>query len=126
VLVQAWNARMSAVRPMGSSCGRTFFVTEWTFDELDRVSSITDSLGNVWQQFYDSRDNVVRRIDPLGNTETLRYDIYGRCVQYGVRLTDSGLGSGNPPRLATSRRPISTSEFFAVVACTALPLDLRA
>ncbi len=74
---------------------QNYFVTEWTFDALDRVSSITDSLGNVWQQAYDSRNNVVRRVDPLGNIETLKYDIYGRCVQYGSRLTDSGLGSGN-------------------------------
>jgi RHS repeat-associated protein len=80
---------------------QNFFVTEWTFDELDRVKSMTDSLGNVRQQFYDSRDNVVRRVDPLGRTEMLQYDIYGRCVQFAVELTDSGLGSGNPIGQAT-------------------------
>ncbi len=77
---------------VNSPTGRRVFSNSFTYDELDRMVSSTDSLGNVTRYFYDSRGNQVRRIDPLGNVVTTEYDIYNRSIAEHRELTETGLG----------------------------------
>jgi RHS repeat-associated protein len=70
------------------------FTTLYTYDGLDRLTLITDGLGNVTQFGYDSRDAVIRQRDPLGNVTRFEYDLYGRQVAERIEMTDTGLGDG--------------------------------
>jgi len=75
--------------------GQRVFSYASTYDELDRLSTQTDSLGNVSQFAYDSRDLNVRTVDPLGNVSRVAYDIHRRRVYQCNELTATGLG-GSP------------------------------
>ena len=75
--------------------GQRVFSSSATFDEIDRMTSRTDSLGNVTSLFYDSRNNQVRQVDPLGNVIRTEFDIYNRRSFSHMELTDIGLGNGN-------------------------------
>jgi RHS repeat-associated protein len=72
---------------------RRVFSSSSIYDELDRMISSTDSLGNITRYFYDSRGNQVKRIDPLGNVVRSDYDIFNRRIATHQELTDNGLGS---------------------------------
>lgn len=60
-----------------------------------------DSLGNQTQYFYDSRNLLVKQIDPLGNVRRFEYDIYGRRTVEILERTETGLGAGTalPPQI---------------------------
>lgn len=75
--------------------GHRFFSTSATYDEMDRMVTNTDNLGNVTQYFYDSRGNVVQTVDPLGNVVRTEFDIYGRRVAEIREQTETGLGGGD-------------------------------
>jgi RHS repeat-associated protein len=75
--------------------GQRVYSGSFTYDELDRTVSSTDSLGNVTRLFQDSRDNQVRQIDPLGNMVKWNYDIFNRRVAERHELSETGLG-GSP------------------------------
>lgn len=79
------------------------FASSATFDELDRIISSTDSLGNVIRFFYDSRGNMVRQVDPLGNVSFTEYDVYNRRTAAARELTDTGLGGGALIATSTTR-----------------------
>ena len=83
------------VPPAASPTGEETFTTLYKYDNLDRMTSISDGLGNTTQFKYDSRDARVRQIDPLGNVTRFEYDIYGRQVLERIEMTDTGLGSGS-------------------------------
>ena len=72
--------------------GQRVFSSSATYDELDRMISSTDSLGNIAQSFYDSRGNPARTIDPLGNVMRMDYDIFNRLIAHHRELTETGLG----------------------------------
>jgi RHS repeat-associated protein len=78
------------------------FSTLHEYDELDRFSSTTDSLGNITTFFYDSRNNLVKQIDALKNVKRFDYDIFGRKVAELYEMTDTGLGGG------INKQPIKT------------------
>ena len=75
--------------------GERIFSSSADYDQLDRLISATDSLGNITRYSYDSRGNLVRVIDPLGNVREAEFDIYGRLTKESKLSTDTGLGGGN-------------------------------
>lgn len=83
--------------------GNRFFSTSATYDELDRMVTSTDSLGNVTQLAYDSRGNLVRSVDPLGNVVRTEFDIYNRRVAEIREQTATGLGGGDLLSSATTK-----------------------
>ncbi len=84
-----------------------FFASSSTFDELDRLTSSTDSLGNVTRFFYDSRGNIVRQVDPLENELRNSFDIFNRSVTSTRFLTATGLGP-----VTSSAVPMTTSQEY--------------
>lgn len=78
----------------GTPLGQEIFSTIYEYDELDRMISLTDSLGNITLNQYDSRNRLVRTTDPLGNVKKYDYDIYGRKVVERFEVTENGLGGG--------------------------------
>ena len=90
--------------------GQRVFSSSFTYDELDRMASSTDSLGNVTAFFYDSRDNQVRRVDPLGNVVRMSYDIHNRRIAESRELTDTGVGGGALVDTATTRFAYDTND----------------
>ena len=70
------------------------FSTLYEYDELDRMKSMTDGLGNVTRFFYDSRNSLIRRLDPLNNVKRINHDVYGRKFEEITEMTSSGLGGG--------------------------------
>jgi RHS repeat-associated protein len=96
--------RHEAVREpvTGDILSERVFAESRAYDELDRVTSVTDSLGNSWSYSYDSRSNRTRTADPLGNVTRVEFDIYGRPIASFVDITTTGLGGGAPlPPLVT-------------------------
>jgi RHS repeat-associated protein len=77
-----------------AASGEEVFTTVFRYDSLDRLTAITDGLGNRTSFEHDSRDALVRRDDPLGNVTRFEYDVYGRRVAERVEMTDTGLGGG--------------------------------
>lgn len=80
----------------GDEIGERHFANSSTYDELDRLISSTDSLGNISQLFYDSRGNAVRQVDPLRNESHATFDVFNRPVSSAQFLTESGLGPVTP------------------------------
>ncbi|MGE4180793.1 MAG: RHS repeat-associated core domain-containing protein [Limisphaerales bacterium] len=70
------------------------FVTRREFDALDRVVREIDNLTNVVSLAYDSRNNVFRKTDALGNTTTYLQDGLNRPLAEIVTLRVGGTGSG--------------------------------
>jgi YD repeat-containing protein len=77
-----------------SPTGEEAFTTFYEYDGLDRLISVTDSLGNAVCYEHDSRDPVVLKADPLGNVIRYEYDAYGRIITETAETTDDGTGSG--------------------------------
>jgi RHS repeat-associated protein len=88
----------------GAVIGEEFFAKSYAYDELGRLASQTDPLGNVTRLAYDSRGRVVAVTDPLGNVKRTRYDIYGRVEEEELERRSSGLGGGIPLPSATTHR----------------------
>ena len=69
---------------------------EFTYNDLDLVTTYRDRRGNLWTFEYDSKGNLLRIVDPLGNTSTIEYDQKG----LPVRLTDQ---EGNETAISYDR-----------------------
>lgn len=78
----------------GRETGKELFSTSYDYDELDRMTTVTDSIGNITKHAYDSRNNIVRTTDSLGNVTRYEYDVYNRKEREIRELTDTGVGSG--------------------------------
>lgn len=76
----------------GAKTGEMIFSNEREYDELDRLITTRDSLGNTTHFTYDSRNNQLQRIDPLGNVRRYSFDIYGRQRIVTDTLTETGIG----------------------------------
>ncbi|HVG52884.1 MAG TPA: RHS repeat-associated core domain-containing protein [Vicinamibacterales bacterium] len=87
----------------GTITGQRVFATSSAYDELDRLTTTTSSLGNVIQYAYDSRGKLTARTDPLGNRTRFSYDIFGRRTTIEQDLTATGLGSGLVQQMAVTR-----------------------
>src|SRR5439155_3495870 len=59
--------------------------------------------GNTTRFSYDSRNNLIRQVDSLGNTHRFEYDVYGRRVIETSERTATGLGGGDLLMAATIR-----------------------
>lgn len=79
------------------------FSTINTYDELDRLTSSMDSMGNVTRFFYDSLGRLIKTIDPLGNQARFQYDIFGSKIANIKERTGNGLGTGNALSPVSSR-----------------------
>ena len=97
------------------------FTTYYVYDQLDRLVTATDNLGQTTRFGYDSRDNLTRRSDPegpltddpfgrfpgeineAGNTTTWSYDgLERRILEVRDLRTDGG---GSPVDLSNSMNP---------------------
>lgn len=87
----------------GTVIGQRAFASSSTFDELDRLTESTDSLGNTTRYFYDSRGNLVAQVDALGNVTQTTYDLFNRRVATQRQLTGNGLGDGPGLSVETTR-----------------------
>ncbi len=74
--------RMEMIRnTSGDITGKRFFATESKFDELNRITEITDPLGNKTTFRYDSRGLPEKTINPLGEELKNQYDVFGRLIK---------------------------------------------
>jgi RHS repeat-associated protein len=48
--------------------------TTFNYDFVNGVTTVTDAMGNVSYNYYDSLLRVVKAVDNLGNTESFQYD----------------------------------------------------
>ena len=86
----------------GAVVERRFFAAAFSYDELDRRTASTDSMGNTTQYRYDSRGHQVTRLDPLGNTVRTEFDLYNRRAAVLLELTPTGLGGVPTDNIATT------------------------
>ena len=77
-----------------SPSGEELFSKLFDFDTLDRLTDITDELGNLTHLRNDSRNAIWSQSDPLKNVVKWEYDVFGNKVTESKALTDSGLGGG--------------------------------
>jgi RHS repeat-associated protein len=80
---------------------RAVFSSAQTFDELNRLASTTDGLGNTTRLEYDSLNHLVRRTDPLGRITRTTFDVYG-WRRTSVRERVDSAGNSLPPAITTS------------------------
>ncbi len=70
------------------------FTTSFNYDNLDRLVTSIDNVGNTNTIAYDSRDNNTRMIDALGNVVRYAYDGINRRTRTTRELRDTGDGTG--------------------------------
>ncbi|MCG5437182.1 RHS repeat domain-containing protein [Micromonospora foliorum] len=54
--------------------------TRYGYDRAGRLSTVTDSAGNIWRHFYDLRGRKIRSEDPDAGTHRVAYDEADRPV----------------------------------------------
>ncbi len=101
------NHRDLVLDDNGAVIDERHFANSSTYDELDRLVSSTDSLGNLSQLFYDSRGNVVRQVDPLLNESHVTFDIFNRPISSSRFLTENGLGP-----ITLNSVPVTTAQEY--------------
>ena len=70
------------------------FATTCVYDEVDRLVSETDPVGNQTRLGYDSKSNLTRIEDGLGNVTVRTFDGLGRLLGSDREMTDTGVGGG--------------------------------
>ncbi|MFQ5720238.1 MAG: hypothetical protein ACE5IK_11885, partial [Acidobacteriota bacterium] len=68
--------------------------TDFTYDTLDRLVTVTDAAGGVSTRVHDSRGVVRRTIDALGNVVEADVDALGRTTASRQEKRTGGSGSG--------------------------------
>ncbi|HEX8075815.1 MAG TPA: RHS repeat-associated core domain-containing protein [Thermoleophilaceae bacterium] len=76
--------------------GDRVFSSSFEYDELHRLRTVTDGMGNVTRHEYDSRDLLTATTVAVGNTRRRAYDLQGRCIEERDERTDAG--TPLPPR----------------------------
>jgi len=66
------------------------FVTQYEYDNLNRLTRATDNVGNATQYGYDSRDNRVSVIDPRGTPARYEYDGLNRLSATALDTDGNG------------------------------------
>jgi len=46
------------------------------------LTSVTDTVGEIWTYACDSSHNLIGRSDPLGDEDTYAYDVHDRCYRH--------------------------------------------
>lgn len=64
----------------GAVVAEHHFASSMVYDELNRVISSTDTLGNRASYRYDSRSNLVEWLGPLGGVSRNEFDIFSRKI----------------------------------------------
>lgn len=82
------------------------FTTAYTYDGLDRRTTVVDNVGNTHQFSYDSRGNRVVHTDARGNVTRYEYDGLNRLIRTvrdmdGDGPDDAQPGDGNPDIVTT-------------------------
>ncbi len=78
----AANRRISLTQPDPDGGGSlTSPVTTFVYDNLDRMTSLTDPVSNVTSWTYSAIDQVLTEIDPLSKTVTYTYDAAGQMTR---------------------------------------------
>ncbi|MFZ2029934.1 MAG: LysM peptidoglycan-binding domain-containing protein [Vitreimonas sp.] len=73
-------------------------VTNFAYDKLGRILTRTDALGGVTTYQYDAFGNVIKTIDPRSNASTIAYDKANRIIEmvdaegYHTRTTYTAFG----------------------------------
>ncbi|MCX6033147.1 MAG: right-handed parallel beta-helix repeat-containing protein [Chloroflexi bacterium] len=65
-------------------------VTRLSYDARGNLTAVTDPLGNVTRHEYDAAGQLTRTTDPLGRTEQMAYDAFGNLTRYTNPLGFSG------------------------------------
>lgn len=55
--------------------------TTFEYDELNRVTRVTDPLSGIIDTFYDGAGNQIAAVDALGRLTEFEYDAYGRLTE---------------------------------------------
>jgi YD repeat-containing protein len=66
------------------------FVTEYQYDNFNRLTRATDNVGNATQYGYDSRGNRVSVIDPRGTPARYEYDGLSRLTATALDTDGNG------------------------------------
>ncbi len=69
------------------------FNTQQQYDNLDRLTSVIDNVGNKKQYSFDSRNNQTLEMDALKNQTIYAYDGVNRLIETNRLLTEDGTGS---------------------------------
>lgn len=73
------------------------FTTIHTYDGLDRLTSVTDNVGNTEMFEYDSRDNRTVMVDRHGKETRFVYDGLDRLTKSVSDMDDDGAGTAAEP-----------------------------
>src|SRR5690606_4315215 len=86
------------------------FVVEYEYDALNRQIARIDGVANRTETWFDSRSNMVERIDARQNIHTYTYDSFNRMIGTSTKMMDTGYGAG--AQLAGAEGTITTSRIY--------------
>ncbi|HAB19182.1 MAG TPA: hypothetical protein DCE44_22425 [Verrucomicrobiales bacterium] len=70
------------------------FVTTYGYDALNRLATVTNSVGSVTRYGFDPKGNQTVRIDALGNVVHDEWDGLDRLVRTIREMREGGIGTG--------------------------------
>ncbi|MBW8017968.1 MAG: RHS repeat protein, partial [Planctomycetes bacterium] len=79
------------------------FTTTYAYDNLDRLTRVTDNNNNTTEYGYDSRDNRRRVTDALGNETRYEYDGLNRLTRTIRDMDGDGADAGDADDIKTGR-----------------------
>ncbi|HBS29435.1 MAG TPA: hypothetical protein DEB06_08295, partial [Phycisphaerales bacterium] len=98
------------------------FVTEYGYDDLDRLTSVLQRLdpdlqsidpGNITRFEYDSRGHLVKAADPLNRVTVSEYDGLGRLTRTVRDMNGDGASATDPVDIVTTQTWDASSRLIA-------------
>jgi RHS repeat-associated protein len=78
-----------------------YLTADFAYDLVNRITTVTDSLGGRTVYHYDEDQHLTKRVDPLGNTELTAYDGYHHLVSHTDALGNTTRHTRDPEGLPT-------------------------
>ena len=85
------------------------------YDELDRLRKSTDNAGNVTEFGYDSRGNLIQRIDANGVEKRFEFDGLNRMVTMVIDMNGGGASASDVNDIVTQQVWDDSSRLIAQV-----------
>jgi len=79
------------------------FVTAYEYDNLNRLTTVTDNIGSTTEYGYDSRNNKTRISDAESNETRYEYDGLNRLITIARDTNSNGADPADPADIVTTQ-----------------------
>ena len=103
------------ISSFGAAPNSQLATTLLEYDELDRLRKTTDNAGNITEFGYDSRGNLIQRIDANGVEKRFEFDGLNRLVTTAIDMNGGGASATDVDDIVTQQVWDDSSRLIAQV-----------